>query len=326
MTLQAQVAAEPLQVAVCSAAGHLVRAAPCGGHAKQRPTAHLWPAAPRPCILTSACIGTSVTCHDGGNDGDGAAEGGEGPRQPGEAAGAPSPLRTAAKQFHSDAGRRQMPRARRRAPCSWGLQTRCPRGRAPHLPIPRNHHDMGLEPDCGPSRGAGRALERPACRRPLAVGPTPASPCQGWHCLLAQSIDPNPPHPTSRSRWASRRRWRAWRRRPQRRRLPVPRWPRPASARCTRLRQVCCLPFAVGCCRCMWDGVRCDPEVNVASCCSCCLSSLAAAWCRQIILLTAALRPSHAPQIEVRRSGRLQGDKPQYNEDDLFAKELGIDR
>lgn len=208
MTLQAQVAAEPLQVAVCSAAGHLVRAAPCGGHAKRRPTAHLWPAAPRPCILTSACIGTSVTCQDGGNDGDGAAEGGEGPRQPGEAAGAPSPLRTAAEQFYSDAGRRRMPRARRRAPCSWGLQNRCRRGRAPHLPIPRNHHDMGLGPDCGPSRGAGRALERPARRRPT-VGrwSTPLlALARAWHCLLAQGIDPNPPQPTSHSRWASRRR------------------------------------------------------------------------------------------------------------------------
>lgn len=72
-------------------------------------------------------------------------------------------------------------------------------------------------------------------------------------------------------------------------------------------------------------GCRCNPEVSVASCCSsCCLSSLA--WSSACKLLTAALRTAQAPQIEVRRSGRLQGDKPQYNEDDLFAKELGIDR
>ena len=42
--------------------------------------------------------------------------------------------------------------------------------------------------------------------------------------------------------------------------------------------------------------------------------------------LLCPLLPPTPLQIEVRRSGRLQGDQPQYNEDDLFAKELGIDR
>lgn len=36
--------------------------------------------------------------------------------------------------------------------------------------------------------------------------------------------------------------------------------------------------------------------------------------------------PVPNPQIEVRRSGRLQGDKPEYNEENLFAMEMGIDR
>jgi hypothetical protein len=31
-------------------------------------------------------------------------------------------------------------------------------------------------------------------------------------------------------------------------------------------------------------------------------------------------------QVTVRRSGRLQGEQPEYNEENLFARELGIDR
>lgn len=49
---------------------------------------------------------------------------------------------------------------------------------------------------------------------------------------------------------------------------------------------------------------------------------------------TSALKPHLAPpslwyiymQVEVRRCGRLNGERPEYNEETLFDRELGIDR
>ncbi len=172
----------------------LVRAAPCA-HANLRPTAHLWPPALRPATLSFACIGhplrlaTMVGMT-------------EMERQRAERVRANQeklrvrhrrspPLLNDLRAMLDVAGGRQGVQS---APVQLGLQTRCRSDGAPHLPIRRNCHDMGLGRDCAPSRGARRALERPALRRPTA-GRWSSHPGLCWGMAAACALQASLLHP-----------------------------------------------------------------------------------------------------------------------------------